>query len=211
MTDRGLWRSWWQIVGLLMILALTVRHGVVELVDQTIATWAEGLQHTGWEAVAGTLTFFGSVPWCVALMGLMTFVWWGRHHLPVIGAFWGVFTLGLLAQAALRLLVAHWRPDAPAVPPSDLVQRYDLAGFTSGHAYRAAFLYGWWALRLGRSGGVLSVVTVLACVVLALVVGFTRVMLGRHWLTDVVGGWLLAATALQGAELWLRKTRVADA
>jgi membrane-associated phospholipid phosphatase len=34
------------------------------------------------------------------------------------------------------------------------------------------------------------------CAALILLVGATRVYLDRHWMTDVVGAWMLAGTAL---------------
>ncbi|HEV2821385.1 MAG TPA: phosphatase PAP2 family protein, partial [Solirubrobacteraceae bacterium] len=63
----------------------------------------------------------------------------------------------------------------------------------SGHA---AYAVGWIAIAVALSraipwvGG--RVAVVVAAVVLAVVVGLTRVQLRAHYLSDVVGGWGLA-------------------
>jgi undecaprenyl-diphosphatase len=111
--------------------------------------------------------------------------------------FLGAGAAALLLQVGLRYAVAHWRPDAVApAAGADWVMRYELAGFTSGHALRSAYLFGWWADALRRWGGPAAGVGALGCLAAAAAVGCTRVYLNRHWLTDVVGAWLIAGWAL---------------
>jgi membrane-associated phospholipid phosphatase len=106
-------------------------------------------------------------------------------------------------EVTLRLSIPHWRPDTLTLPASmDLVTRFELAGFPSGHAFRSAFVFGWlgdelktvhagWA-RLGR----------LLCVVMIVLVGFSRLYLNRHWASDVLGSWLVALVAFSIARCW---------
>ena len=81
--------------------------------------------------------------------------------------------------------------------PPDPLTGYSGSGFPSGHAAHA-IIYPWLALtmtvrlRPGMAGGTALLV---AGVALAVLVGLTRVYLGVHYLSDVSGGWALAAAA----------------
>lgn len=151
-------------------------------------------QHSPWlDELAKALTFFGSTLWTVAVVAAMAAWWMRRGQRPQCLAFLRGGLMGLLIQMALRVFVAQWRPDSGVVsPPTDWIMRYELAGFTSGHAFRAAYLYGWWfqALRLRHSAW--AWMGAAGCAALILVVCATRVYLNRHWLTDVAGGVLVA-------------------
>ena len=72
---------------------------------------------------------------------------------------------------------------------------YDVSGFSfpSGHSATAMTLYGmlgyWWARRLRQTRSRIWVG--IATVLLILLVGFSRIYLGVHYLSDVLGGYLL--------------------
>lgn len=66
------------------------------------------------------------------------------------------------------------------------------SAFPSGHSMLAAIVYLSLGVVLARlfSGLRLKAYVFLVAVVLTVLVGFSRVYLGVHWPTDVVGGWL---------------------
>ncbi len=72
--------------------------------------------------------------------------------------------------------------------------------FPSGHSFAGLLLYGVLAFLLVRSlqsrGARIAVI--IAAAVLIGSIGLSRVYLGVHWPSDVLGAWLLA-----GAWLWL--------
>lgn len=85
--------------------------------------------------------------------------------------------------------------------PLTLATRYELAGFTSGHGFRSAFLCGWWRQVLLRHHTWWGTAGVLGCNALIFLIGATRIYLHRHWLTDVLGAWLVAMVTLS-ASAW---------
>ena len=76
------------------------------------------------------------------------------------------------------------------MPPPD-------PAFPSGHAMISFVVYGSLAIVAwhlgGRRAGLLAVA---AATLLLIAIGASRIYLGVHWLTDVVGGYIAAATWL---------------
>ncbi|MER5750462.1 phosphatase PAP2 family protein [Streptomyces sp. NPDC002088] len=107
-------------------------------------------------------------------------------------AAWLVLTcaVGTLVQQALKAAV-----DRPRPVWRDPVDSAHYAAFPSGHAMTATVVCGLllWLLH-GHGAGRARWRTALTLALLSVVgVGLTRVWLGVHWASDVVGGWLLGA------------------
>ena len=111
-------------------------------------------------------------------------------------AFLAIAQLGsIVLYNAVKALVARPRP---AIGP--VVASATGYGFPSAHATQAAAVWGALAVLAGRSlAGRRSRGTVAgaAAAVVALI-GVSRLYLGVHWATDVVGGWALGALWLWG-------------
>lgn len=107
-------------------------------------------------------------------------------------ALWAAATsaLGTLVQQSLKAALGRERPSWP-----DPVDSASYAAFPSGHALTVTVTFGllWWlAVTRGARPAVRRAVAAVGAVSV-LGVGFTRVYLGVHWLSDVVGGWLIGA------------------
>lgn len=109
--------------------------------------------------------------------------------------------LGALAVAVLKVMFGRPRPDAGLVE----VVASGLS-FPSGHATMAAVVFLTLGALVSSTRGVWRErgYILLAAAVLTLAVGLSRVVLGVHWATDVVGGWAFGSA---WAVLWLLVAR----
>lgn len=97
---------------------------------------------------------------------------------------------GALVSTILKSLFLRSRPD--------LVQhlaQVDSASFPSGHAMNSAIVYLTLGALLARSmgDGRVRAYLLLVSIMLAVLIGFTRIYLGVHWPTDVLAGWAVGA------------------
>jgi membrane protein DedA with SNARE-associated domain/membrane-associated phospholipid phosphatase len=106
-------------------------------------------------------------------------------------------TEGVVLAAGMVLTVVAVNVTKPIVDrarPSDSLVSTDDASFPSGHAaYAVAYVAIAVALSYAFPRVLHRAVFVTAAVVLAAVIGLSRVYLRAHYLSDVVGGWGMAA------------------
>ncbi|WP_328898962.1 phosphatase PAP2 family protein [Streptomyces sp. NBC_00441] len=143
-------------------------------------------------------------PWTFrALIAVAVVVLWWRGTRPL--AVWVVATtlLSALVQQGVKAAVGRDRPQW-----TDPVDSAHYAAYPSGHAMTATVSCGLLLWLLHRSGvrhGVWRA-AVGAAAVSVLGVGLTRLYLGVHWPSDVLGGWLLGAAltafAIRGFDRW---------
>ena len=133
------------------------------------------------------ITWFGSFYATAAAMLLGTVVLWQQHKRRNVFILW-LLILGVsgMVQAGKHTF-GRDRPVQVAYYPE---KGYS---FPSGHSATAMTLYGllgYWFVR-SRYGKRNRVLISLAAVSLILAVGFSRIYLGVHFLSDVLGGYLL--------------------
>ncbi|ROV66115.1 MULTISPECIES: phosphatase PAP2 family protein [Streptomyces] len=133
-------------------------------------------------------------PWTMRALIAVAVValWWqGARRL----ALWVAATslLASFLQQGMKAAVDRERPQWP-----DPVDSAQFAAFPSGHAMTAVVSCGLllWLLRLYGAGPGLWGTALAVAVVSAVGVAATRVYLGVHWLTDVVGGALLGVAVV---------------
>ncbi|AQS70971.1 phosphatase PAP2 family protein [Streptomyces pactum] len=143
--------------------------------------------------------------WTMRLLCAAVVVWlWFRRGDDRWTAVWLGVTclLGSLSQQALKAAVDRARPVWP-----DPVDSAHYAAFPSGHAMTATFVCGLlvWLLHYYGAARAARLAALAVAVVSVAGVGVTRVWLGVHWATDVVGGWLLGSLVVAVAVLVHRR------
>ncbi|TGN75766.1 phosphatase PAP2 family protein [Streptomyces bauhiniae] len=141
-----------------------------------------------WDPVTMRLLCAGVALWLVWRRA----AWWTALWLLVTCA------VAAVVQQAIKAGVARPRPVWP-----DPVDSARFAAFPSGHAMTATVVCGLllWLIREHGVRGPRWYGAVAVATVSVLGVGLTRVWLGVHWFSDVLGGWLFGALVVAGAVL----------
>jgi len=160
-------------------LAALVAYGATDAVDRHASKLAQEAATHALDLAASAFTILGQSEVTAPIAVILAFVWWRRRGLR------GLVPLLLFVGVALEVVFKHVVPHPS--PPHELSRAVEFLpflksssaySFPSGHMLRTTFLAG-----LMLNHWVFWPVIVL--------MGITRVYLNEHWLSDVVGGWLL--------------------
>jgi len=154
-------------------------------IDGRVAAWVQAQEGAPWLGAVKLLTQLGHIVWMAAL-GAMASFWllWRRAWLQLGAWVVGVAGVGLCVRL-IKHSVGRERPEVRWV----LEQGYS---FPSGHSAGTLVCYGllaWLWLSMSRHAPPRGVVPLTVAVVLS--VGMSRVVLGAHYVSDVLAGWLL--------------------
>ncbi|MEU9097399.1 phosphatase PAP2 family protein [Streptomyces sp. NPDC048361] len=186
----------------LLTVAVTVRHGAPLPGDLALHRWP--LSHRPPVAVATaravTATGSGAVPYVLAVVAGLLAGRGGKGRRYAVAGALVVLVLGQLVRYGVMLAVARPRP-----APFDWVTTASGFSFPSGHTTTSALTAGllaWAVLSRCTLAAARPAIAVLC--LWAVAVGLSRVYLGVHWASDVLGGWLFAS-------LWLCLAALATA
>ncbi|WP_051182822.1 phosphatase PAP2 family protein [Nocardia vinacea] len=201
---------------IVMFIELSVqvsRSGWLTGADSTTLDWFTTHRSPVWTVTARAFTHAGD-PAGLAVIGLLLaglLVWRLRCAVPMV-LILGTVAVASAASRISKVVVGRTRP--PAVV--QLMSQTDFS-YPSGHVTGTAALAGSVLLAyLGARPAVWRRITaVLLVVVVVAMMAATRLYLGVHWLTDVIGGGLLGCSVvLIGAVLqpylwaWLHRVPV---
>jgi len=169
--------------------------------DRPVMEWFARHREPWLTTVMWIVTALGSSAVLIPLvLGAGGWYWWRRGQPRSFVLLAAAYGGSELLSETVRALTRRPRP------PADLAAGH-FAGFAfpSGHATHSVAVYGMLAVVLaaGTPRWPRKVAAWTGAVSIATAVGLTRLYLGAHWLTDVLGGWALG-------NLWLLLVVVAS-
>lgn len=191
------------ILFLLFALLAGVVHSVWLLHgDEAVTRALQRFRHSWLDSVVEAITFFGSTLFLIAL-GVLVAARWYRAGRPRIARFCLLSLLGLPLNWLLKQPFHRARPSQNLVKV--LLEATGLS-FPSGHAMASTVVYGFLAFLLWtnappskrRAAGVAFLGLMPFCI------GLSRIYLGVHWFSDVVGGWIAGLVCLILLIEWYR-------
>ena len=102
-------------------------------------------------------------------------------------------TSGEIIKEFLKLFFHRERPDMSLA----LIQENDYA-FPSGHCVMSVIFYGmicYFIYQVCKNKWQ-KIILLTATVILVFLIGYSRVYLGVHWISDVLGGWIIGGAIL---------------
>lgn len=197
-------RQWAVTAGLLLLvilLGLAIGRGWGDALDRLILSEFVLRAGQGSDAMITTMqaiswTGGGWPRWIIViLLCLALWRWAGPRVALALGI---ASLLTNFTSSVLKILVARPRPNV--VPHLDPVSSFS---YPSGHATSAAVVYLTLALLVPPVWRGRAMALALVAIVLT---GLSRMMLGVHWPSDIVGGTLLGTAFALAAAQWVRRT-----
>jgi undecaprenyl-diphosphatase len=167
--------------------------GPLTTLDHQVYQWVARMQHPTSDVIILILTYFGNAM-VIVLIGLWACLWLllnNRYFSAVILV--GGTAAGELFVYLLKLQFERSRPESYF---PNLVTA--IHSFPSAHAFVALVFYGLLVYMLLNTLDNLEsrFYLVIAGSALTLLIGFSRLYLGVHWFSDILGGFALAAAWL---------------
>jgi membrane-associated phospholipid phosphatase len=176
------------------VMAFTLRRADGTALDVAITRWVQTLDGPGFTELMIGVSAIGYGPWTdvfvvSAVMACLAARWYCEALLVVAssGAGW--------IAANIKLLVERPRPTSPLV---QVLGHLADTSYPSGHVTSYVVLYGLLFflvfVRMGR--GWLRTLLLIGLGALVGLVGVSRIYLGHHWASDVMGGYALGGAYL---------------
>jgi membrane protein DedA with SNARE-associated domain/membrane-associated phospholipid phosphatase len=159
--------------------------------DSPVAAWLAE-HRVGWlTATMRAITQLGSLRLIAPLVALTALLLLVRARRPDAAALLVTAVTGAsLLVVLVKLLIGRARPEG-----GGMLVLVDSSSFPSAHSAQAVATYGALAYLAGRAAPRWGqrVAAWTTATLIALLVGFSRLYLGVHWLSDVLGGYALGA------------------
>ena len=183
----------WVVIGCILVLFIVLAEAVATLnsivsIDYFISAQMSLLRDSDVVGFFVLITSFASTPIAVLVVLFVAVNCWVKQQRYIIVGLL-IATLGSTAfTSLLKYLFQRERPDNSLL----VVQTYS---FPSGHATTAMALYGFIAYLLIRFhqdfAQKIRIFTI--AILFILLIGLSRVILNQHYLSDVLGGYLVGA------------------
>ena len=177
------------LLALFLVCAFAGARG--EALDQSVAAWAAELRSGSPQILhwALALTDLGAAPFTLGLGAAGALFLAFRKRYTQAAILIAAIIVERLAVDGLKLLFGRVRPDFD----QEMIEVYNLS-FPSGHSANSLTAYVLLACFLVT--GRFRAAAILGALAIAFVIGLTRIVLGVHWLSDVVGGWAVGLIAV---------------
>lgn len=187
------------VIGLILIgfILLTFLISVfpASTIDRSFSQEVQEHQNPALDALMKTVSWFGYMPYSLILVLLTALVFYVSKYRKEALFIVLTLTSGIVSTA---VKVAVHRPR----PTKDMVTILEKAGhqsFPSGHTLFYVMFFGFLIVLMRHLKSISPVLRLLVTslsLILIFTIPFSRIYLGAHWFTDVLGGFMLGVICL---------------
>jgi undecaprenyl-diphosphatase len=164
--------------------------------DLNVATWLKGETNPVFTTVMSAVSLPGNW-WFPVILVLSAFA------ICAVGKKWveAVFVVATLSSVVLagmlKMLVGRPRPPTFSLNTSGLFVSFDHYSYPSGHVLFFVVFFGFMAFLANRYfTGLIRWIIISICAALIVLIGPSRIYLGDHWLSDVIGSYIIGTSWL---------------
>jgi undecaprenyl-diphosphatase len=196
--DPWIWVALLAILGFAILAMVVDRQGAVAF-DAPVTAFVKGLPVPTdvWLALT---SLGGAILVPIGVATVVALLWLRR---PWTALIYGIVLAGASAWTyVIKVTIERARP------PGEPLIAISGFSFPSGHSLNSAVTYGLIALLVWRSDlpAWVRVTTVVALAALVVSIGLSRIALGVHYPSDVLGGWLAGLAVVATVEVFTRST-----
>lgn len=199
------WLVFFAFIGIiLLIVFIGFFPEQVTVIDHFISKEVQNIKGQGIQSLMAAISLVGDFPYTIILPILASLFYFFTRNRRETGYVLLIWVADLL-NYALKKLIARPRPTAEVV---NLLGHWESPSFPSGHVVHYTFFFGFILYSLffiRHVPRVQKIFLAFICSTLILAISFSRIYLGAHWVSDVLGGYLTGFVFLSIAIYYYRK------
>ena len=173
--------------------------------DERLFTFFSEIRSDFWMKILDVITFAGKWEIIVPISFLIAFLWFCKKQYPE--------ALVLLFTMCANSAFVHFAKNFVERPRPPFLYHYELTfSYPSGHAATAMAFYGILAyilIKRARCAWVKIILPICAVAIIA-IIGYTRIYLGVHFASDVLGGYLAGLIWLSAGYILYRNVKLKE-
>lgn len=165
-------------------------------VDLSFSKWLQDSPLKTYETFFWFVTTLGNlIPMALLLSSTVLALYFFKHQKAAKYLFWAT-SLGVTFSTILKYLIGRPRPTSDQVRVFLNMNDYS---FPSSHCLEFVIFFGflYFYLNSQKKQNLLGNIAKFVLVILIISIGFSRIYLGVHWLTDCLAGYLLGYLILK--------------
>lgn len=168
-----------------IILSLLIITNKTMLFDNQIHNYILNIRNKNLTTFFKIITNLGSAP-CLITIIILTFL----KNIKLSKNLIIHLIIGLLINLLMKAIFTRTRPTG-----INLIQETGYS-FPSGHAMISLIFYGYILQEINKIKNNIKIIPTILIISLILLIGLSRVYLGVHYMTDIIGGFTLASIYL---------------